>query len=465
VSSRGGVKHRRLVGHIVADPFVDLAFVQLLLSNEDWLQVVKRQAEVYTSTGDIGESTVTFRTYRAQSKQHVVKTLQRTYSTIDRYLTDELVNEKASRAWKALVTLLASLRLMERAGVGLGELLPEGYGRIEELRVVVDRVIEEKTSRERAEAAAVVMKVLRGLGDEQFLNTVPKLWWLNFVMESEVFEAVFKYHLLASKKELVSSFVKSAEEALSEVKGHVSDISYMEYEVLKALLSRCVELRGQYINKLQNAIIFVKIGRRSVRNYEEWDWFLRDEVLTYFMSMYMAELQELLGLKEKELNISMLLSPRRERGGPASALSTLILMSPIFMQYALEARREAIVTPADIVVSLLRISKAREETGDFVVSVREIAEEIVSFWERRDFLRRLKLYSQNEVTPEALCRKSSFTTSLALIINAGVGGIYVTTERRLELRLPPRMVGFDSLYVRTQQLSSIVQRVWRWEEG
>ena len=334
MSSRGGVKRRRLVEYIVADPFVDLAFVQLLLSNEDWLQVVKRQAEVYASTGDIGESTVTFRMYRSQSRQHVIKTLQRAYSTIDSYLSDELANEKASRTWRALVTLLASLQLMERAGVGLGELLPEGYGRIEELRVVIDRMIEEKTSRERAEAAAAVTKVLRGLSGEQFLNTVPKLWWLNFVMESEVFEAVFKYHLLASKKELVSGFVKSAEEALSEVKGHVSDISYMEYEVLKALLSRCVELRGQYINKLQNAIIFVKIGRRSVRNYEEWDWFLRDEVLTYFMSMYMAELQELLGLKEKELNISMLLSPRRERGGPASALSTLILMSPIFMQYA-----------------------------------------------------------------------------------------------------------------------------------
>ena len=466
MSSRGEVRRRRLVEYVVTDPFVDLAFVQQLIGNEDWLQVMRRQAEVYSSTGDIGESTVTFRMYRSQAKQYVIRTLQRAYHAIDRYLSDELVSEKASRAWRALVTLLASLQLMERAGAGLGELLPEGYGRLEELKVVIDRMIEEKTSRERAEAAAVVMKVLRELSNEQFLNTVPKLWWLNLVMESEVFEAVFKYHLLASKKELVGGFVKSAEEALSEVRGHSPDLSYMEYEVLKALLSRCVELRGQYINKLQNAIIFVKIGRRSVKNYKEWDWFLRDEVLTYSMSMYMVELQRLLGLREKELNISTLLSPRRgPYGGPASALSTLILMSPIFTQYALEARREVVVTPADIVVSVLRISRARGETGDFVVSVREVAEEIVSFWERQDFLRRLKLYSQDEVTPEALCRKSSFTTSLALIVNAGIGGIHITTERRPELRLPPRMVGFDSLYVRAQQLSSIIQRVWRWEEG
>jgi len=465
MSSGGGAKRRRLVEYVATDPFVDLAFVQQLLSNEDWLQVMRRQAEVYNSTGDVGESTVTFRMYRSQSKQHVIKALQGAYHAIDRYLSDELVNEKASRAWRALVTLLASLQLMEKAGAGLGELLPEGYGRLEELKAVIDRMIEEKTSREEVRAATVVMRVLRGLSDEQFLSTVPKLWWLNLVMESEVFEAVFKYHFLASKKELVGGFVKSAEEALSEVKGHTPDLSYMEHEVLKALLSRCVELRGQYINKLQNAIVFVKIGRRSVGSYD-WDWFLRDEILTYFMPMYMAELQELLGLREKELNISALLSPRGgPYGGPASALSTLILMSPIFMQYALEARGEVVITPADIVVSVLRISRARGGAGDFVASAEEVAKEVASFWEERDLLRRLKLYSQGEVTPETLYRKSSFTASLALIINAGIGGIHITTERRPELQLPPRMLGFDSLYVRAQQLSSIARRVWGWEEG
>ena len=124
-----------------------------------------------------------------------------------------------------------------------------------------------------------------------------------------------------------------------------------------------------------------------------------------------------------------------------------------------------IVTPADIVVSVLRISRARGGAGDFVASAEEVAKEVASFWEERDLLRRLKLYSQDEVAPEALCRKRSFTASLALIINAGIGGIHITTERRPELQLPPRMIGFDSLYVRAQQLSSIVRRVWRWEGG
>jgi hypothetical protein len=182
------------------------------------------------------------------------------------------------------------------------------------------------------------------------------------------------------------------------------------------------------------------------------------------MTAYMVELQELLGLREKELALSTLLSPRKGiYGGAASALATLILMSPIFAQYSLEARGEVVVTPADIVISVLRVAKSRGRTGDFIVGVLEVAEEVVRFWEERDLLRRLKLYSQDKITPEALCGKSSFTTSLALLVNTGVGGIHITTERKPELRLPPRMTGFDSLYVRAEQLTAIAQRIWRWE--
>jgi hypothetical protein len=463
---RGRTGRRRLVEYVVTDPFVDLAFVHLLLSNESWLQVVVRQAEVYSSTGDIGEDTATFRTYRSQARQYVIKLLQPSpaYRAVGNYLSEEVADAKASRAWRALITLSASLKLMEKAGVGLGELLPKGCGRFEELLPVVDGMIKSKISKRGAEATGVVKNVLKSLSTEQFISTVPALWWINLVMESEVFEAIFKYHFLASKRELVAGFVKTAEDALSEVKGHSPDISYMEYEVLKALLSRCAELRGQYINKLQNAIAFVKIGRKSVRNPTGWDWFLRDEVLTYAMTAYMVELQELLGLREKELALSTLLSPRKGiYGGAASVLATLILMSPIFAQYSLEARGEVVVTPADIVISVLRVAKSRGRTGDFIVGVLEVAEEVVRFWGERDLLRRLKLYSQDKITPEALCGKSSFTTSLALLVNTGVGGIHITTERKPELRLPPRMTGFDSLYVRAEQLTAIAQRIWRWE--
>lgn len=462
VERRSGRK--RLVEHIRTDPFIDLAFVQPLI-NEDNLSVIRRQAEVYNAIGDMGEDTATFRMYKSKVKEFVVEVFQKAYPrSIKRDLNEEIVGEKASRAWRALVTLLSSHQLMERAGAGWEEFLPRRYGELKSCLPVIESMVKEKTKGDNTRGPEVVKRISRSLDASTFYDIAPLLWWINLVMESEVFEALFKYHFITSKKELIEDFVKNTEENLLRVRGHEADFDYMKHEVLKALLSRCVELRGQYINKLQNAIAFVKLLRRSVKNPDRWDWFLRDEILTYAMSVYMTELQELSELKEGglELNISALLSPRTGTyGGPASALCTLILMSPIFMQYALEARGEIAVTPADIIIAVLRISRTGRKGEDFIVSVQDTAKEIIRFWEEKDFLRRLRLYARDEVSPEVLCSKGSFTSSLALIINAGVSGISITTERRPELRLPPRMIGFDSLYVRVQQLLSIVQRVWR----
>jgi hypothetical protein len=58
-------------------------------------------------------------------------------------------------------------------------------------------------------------------------------------------------------------------------------------------------------------------------------------------------------------------------------------MSPIFMQYAIEARSEVAVTPADIIVALLRIMKYRGETESFLVHMRDVAGEILKFWEEK----------------------------------------------------------------------------------
>jgi len=457
-------KPRRLVEHVKTDPFIDLAFVLHLMSDEDWRQVIKRQAEIYSTTGDIGENTTTYHTYKNKVKQFVIKTFQNIYTTIENYLSEEVISKKATRAWRALITLLASQQLMERAGIEVGELLPKGYGQLENLIPVIESIIKEKTSRKRVEGPEAVKKALRNFRADDTARAddiAPLLWWINLVMESEVFEGLFKYHFLVSKNS-IKNFTKTAEEILSEVKGHRVDFSYMEYEVLKALLSRCTELRGQYINKLQNATLFVKYLRKGVKDPERWDWFLQNETLTYAITVYMTELQGFSELKEKELNLSTLISPRRGiHDGPASALSTLTLMSPIFMQYVLEARGEIIVTPADIVIAVLRIAKSRQEVEDFVVNVHDTAEEIIRFWDEHDLLRRLKLYTKDEVTPEALYSKKSFTYSLALIINAGVSGIYVSTEKKPVLQLPPRGIGFDSLYVRTQQLLSVTKKVWR----
>ncbi|MEM4676269.1 MAG: hypothetical protein QXM12_08280 [Nitrososphaerota archaeon] len=458
------LRSRRLVEHVRNDPFIDLAFVLPLIKNRDWLQVLRLQAEDFNITGDLGENTVTYRTYRSEVRSFIVSNFESVYEkSLESQLREELLKIKASRAWKALITLLASQQLMKKTGVGLGELLPETYERPEDLMQVVEAIIKEKTKAKGIAGTLAIRNSLKNFGEDKLVEIAPLLWWINLVMESEVFEGLFKYHLLVLRKlQTIKSVVKEIEATLSaEIREHREDADYLEHEILKALLSRCTELRGQYINKLQNATLFVKYLRRSVEDPDRWEWFLQNETLTYIMTVYITELQELSGLKQKNLNISSLITPRAEiYGGPPSALTSLILLSPIFMQYSIEARREVAVTPADILVALLRHAEA-SQVRDFSISVEELVKKIIEFWRERDFLRRAELYvGEGRISTETLCENDSLTISLALLINTGVGGISISTERTPILKLPPRMTGFDSLFVRPQQLLSAILRVW-----
>jgi hypothetical protein len=461
VDSGISISRRRLVESIRNDPFIDAAFIGYLIGREEWLDVMQRQARVYGEIGDIGEGTVTFRTYKEEVKKYIIAKFGRVYERGLENQIEKIGEEKARRAWRAAITLLLSKQLMDRAGVGLGKLLPAEYARLESIAPILNALVDEKTRKKGLSAPTAVRNVLKRLGGEQVANSAPILWWTNLVMESEVFEGLLKFHYIVASSPHIAEFVKSAEDYLARVDGHASDYNYMEYEVLKGLLSRCTELRGQYINKLQNAIIFVKLWRNSVKNPQAWSWFLKNEVLTYTLSVYLTEIQSLLGLGKLRLNISALLAPKSGvYGGPASALSALILMSPIFMQYAIEARREVAVTPADIVVALLRIIRSHGRAEDFSVDMREVAEEIVKFWDEKDISRRLKLYAKDDISPDSVYSKEALTTSLSLLINAGVSGISITTNRKPELRLPPRMLGFDSLYVRSEQFLTVLRTIW-----
>jgi hypothetical protein len=461
VGNGTSISRRRLVESIRNDPFIDAAFIGYLIGREEWPDVVQRQARVYGEIGDIGEGTVTFRTYKEEVKKYIIAKFGRVYERGLENQIEKIGEEKARRAWRAAITLLLSKQLMDRAGVGLGKLLPAEYARLESIAPILNALVDEKTRKKGLSAPTAVRNVLKRLSGEQVANLAPILWWTNLVMESEVFEGLLKFHYIVASSPHIAEFVKSAEDYLAGVDGHASDYNYMEYEVLKGLLSRCTELRGQYINKLQNAIIFVKLWRNSVKNPQAWSWFLKNEVLTYTLSVYLTEIQSLLGLEKLRLNISALLAPKSGvYGGPASALSTLILMSPIFMQYAIEARREVAVTPADIVTALLRIIRSHGHAEDFSVDMREVAEEIVKFWDEKDISRRLKLYVKDDISPDSIYSKEALTTSLSLLINAGVSGISITTNRKPELRLPPRMLGFDSLYVRSEQFLTVLRTIW-----
>jgi len=89
-----------------------------------------------------------------------------------------------------------------------------------------------------------------------------------------------------------------------------------------------------------------------------------------------------------------------------------------------------------------------------------VAEEIAKFWDEKGLSQRLKQYVRDEISPEALFHKNTLTISLSLIINAGVSGVHIFTSRKPELLLPPRMTGFDSLYVRSEQFLSTLKSIW-----
>jgi len=475
-------KPKRLVEHLRTDPFVDMAFVQPLLEEEEWLEVLRRQASIYISTGDMGKDTRTFSVYRNAAGSLAAEALGSVYrKTVSKGLPEKLVHEKAERAWEALLMFLASTNLLKEIGLGLGESLPWRLPDPRTSAPVIRKILATKTGSAGGTATtSAVRKAVKELegGAEKLLEVAPLLWWINIYMEREVFEGVFKFHyLMYSRKREFESFAEGVEKALAEeIAGHEGDAEYMKYELSKALLSRCAELRGQYINKLQNALLFVKLLRWSEPKPERWEWFLNDDVLTYVAAVYITEIQRLAWLAEHRdareggripvrLRISDMVGPKKgPLAGEASALASFILLSPIFMQYAVETGRageDMPATPADIAVAVLRLINKQEKRGDFVVDVREVAEEILEFWREADILRRLEKYSGKPLASAyASSQLAMFNASLSFMIRARIRGVQTSVMEKPLLRLPPRGEGYDSLFILPRQFLSIVKKIW-----
>jgi hypothetical protein len=406
------------------DVVADLAFASYLVGNREWLEATGRQAWVYNEIGDIGFRTDAFRSYRESVGRYVVEKLRPVFKPeYLKWFVEKYGDDKARRAWSAVVTLSAfhKLELLKAAGARPGEFLPEEYAKFEYVVPLLDDLVEEM---KKARVPIAVRRVFERLGEDRALTLAPFLWWLNMVMESEALEDVLKFHYTGKP--------------------------------------------ARPIEAVEGCLMFVKLWRRSVGRPEEWHAFLKDDVLTYALAMHLAELQVLLELGERmKLNILSLLAPqalgesrRSIYDRSISTLLALILMSPIFMQYAVEARSEVTVTPADIIVALLRIIKRRGEEGNLLVHMRDVVDEILKFWEGQDLTRRLKLYVRDEISPDALYSKRSLTVSLSLVINASAGQLHVFTTKKPELLLPPRMIGFDSLYVVSGRFSSILRRIF-----
>lgn len=452
---------RRQVELIRNDPFIDVAFLLPLLNEEAW-RVIERQSLIFIRTGDIGEETVTFRNYRASVRGFVVSLFKGHYSKIDSYLTEEVVDWKARGAWRALLAWFAFGRMLQLAGSS-SEMIPSWRTLNPSLlSSFIENLIREISGNRRAHD--VLYTAFQALEEGVRYDLMPFLWLVNQIMENKVFEGVYKYqYLFYSMRNEIESFARNIEGSLAKVEGHEHDLDYMLYEVQKSLLSRSVELRGQYINKLQRAVLFVKLRPRThPRDFQEWKWFVRDDVMTYAAATYMVALQDFAGRRAISLDLMKLIAPRKGiYAGAASALASLLFLSPILLQYAIEARNTFAVTPADIAVAVSRLIKKHGEGSGFTSNIEEVAKEILEFWDESDILRRIKAsIGSVSISTELLYKSSSFTDSLALLIESGVDGIHIATTREPVLRLPPRGIGYDSIFIRPNRFMLIVKNIW-----
>jgi hypothetical protein len=390
------------------DLFVDMSFVSCLMSEKEWLEVLKRQSKIFREIGDLGEHLSTYFVYRVRVKSYVVEKFREIYD--EKMFEEKITDEKIRRAWRSLL-MFFMIQDFARYLKTWGDPLPFAMIKPEDVKPIFDELVEERVKRREKKADKIIRKVFERNGFERSMRVASFLWWINIMMESDVFDRLISCH--------------------------------------KSLTS-C-----QSLKRLQSAMLLVRLWRRDVE--KKWEDFLNRDIMTYLLATYVSEIQRLIET-EKTINVLDFMLPRKgsEQGIWARNLSEIIFISPILTQYFLDTQRRVFVSPADIVITLARIAKSKGEES-FIMSVHDVVDEIIKFWSERDILRRLKHYLERDITHETLIEEGSLVDSIAFINRADIAGIYTITYKKPEFRLPPRMSGFDSLYVRPVELQPVLQ--------
>jgi len=393
------------------DLFVDISFVSCLMSENEWLEVLRNQAKIFREIGDLGEYLSTYFVYKVRVKSYVVEKFREIYD--EKMFEEKITNvedEKIRRAWRTLL-MFFMIQDFARDLKTWGDPLPFAMIKLEDAKLILDELIEERVKRREEKADKIIREVFERNGFDRSMRVAPFLWWINIMMESDVFD------------KLINCF-----------KSHTS----------------C-----QSLKRLQSAMLLIKIWRRDVE--KKWEDFLNRDVMAHLLATYVSEIQRLIET-EKTISVLDFMLPRKwgEQGIWTRNLSEIIFISPILTQYFLDTQRRIFVSPADIVITLARIAKSKGEES-FIMSIHDIVDEIIKFWSERDILRRLKHYLGRDITREALIEEGSLVDSIAFINRANITGIYTITYKKPEFRLPPRMLGFDSLYVRPVELQPVLQ--------
>ncbi|MEM0460310.1 MAG: hypothetical protein QXG48_03550 [Thermofilaceae archaeon] len=454
---------KRLVEHIETDSFVDLAFIMSLLKEPARLDVIEKQARMFVEAGDLGYDTLTFKRYSREAGAEVASMLGGIYGGTSRRTLERKAEDKTKRAWTAIVLFRALTRLL---GSVYPEdvppekrLIPRAVEDPEKLLKVASVIIESKVAKRGTagtNAIKLSMERLENLGFDPVRDFGVFLWWINIVMEASVIDAVVNYQYvvyLDRKHKLVEKLMKNLA-TVTEGRLLKKPDDWLELEIRKGLLSWCASLRGQYINKLQNAVLFIKLWRKSMKpaRLQSWSWFLHSDPLTYSLAVYLAEPQVLLDMKMPiKVPLEKLMNTKDPR---ELSFLTLLMFSSVIHQHGVEVG-EPKVTPMDVVIALLRVSKKVQE--ERAVKLTELAEELKKFYEDSGLADNLRAYLEH-VDLDELVWSESFNRATASLIGIGLPGVGVILTKKGIFQLPPRGIPYDAVYLKPLELSGFVRR-------
>jgi hypothetical protein len=342
----------------------DLTFakVWLHLVSEDTLKLI---IQVYLKTGNYSLDSKLYSEYISN-----VKTIE----IVEKHRElQRIAVRKAESVWKANVTFFALADVLQRY---IELYLPGKDGGAGD------------TSADLGQLFTKIKSTIYNINRENFNKINIEypvdvyLWFLNMIVESEVMERVLAMlntiDATEGSSKLLSSFINSIEQGFAQRVGEEPEEKYTEEETYKALLMRAAELRGQYINKLRNAIIAVTdivAAERRRRGPTPWREVIRDVMLRR-AAYYIGEVLHMAGKPPLFKGfIGRIIS--ENESFQARQIKTLLLASAIIHKKL----QRCVVTPADMFLWVLKANSGFHALENVAAS---IAEEICGKEEPRD---------------------------------------------------------------------------------
>lgn len=358
-------KRRRLVDYPQNDFITtDLTFtkVWLHLVSEDTLKLI---IQVYLKTGNYSLDSKLYSQYI--SNIETVETVKK-HKELQR-----IAVKKAESVWKANVTFFALAVVLQRY---IGLYLPEKSDNAMNASADIGQLFTK------------IRNTIYNINKENFdeINIEYPvdvyLWFLNMIIESEVMERILAMlstiDTIEGSSKLLSSFINRIEQEFAQRVGEEPEEEYIEEETYKALLMRAAELRGQYINKLRNAVIAVTdivAAERKRRGATPWRKVIRDVMLRR-AAYYIGEVLHLAGKPPLFKGFIGRIIDENE-SFQARQIKTLLLASAIIHKKL----QRCVATPADMFLWILKANSGFHALENVAAS---IAEEICGKEEPRD---------------------------------------------------------------------------------